>query len=45
LWVETTFDTDGDGKPEDIPYQLIGELMRKMSVQDWITMYEFRLKK
>ncbi len=32
-------------KPEDIPYQLIGELMRKMSVQDWITMYESRLKK
>jgi hypothetical protein len=32
-------------KPEDIPYQLIGELMRKMSVQDWIDMYESRLKK
>jgi hypothetical protein len=32
-------------KPEDIPYQLIGELMRKMSVKDWITMYESRLKK
>lgn len=32
-------------KPEDIPYQLIGELMRKMSVQDWITMYESKLKK
>lgn len=32
-------------KPEDIPYQLIGELMRKMSVQDWISMYESRLKK
>lgn len=32
-------------KPEDIPFQLIGELMRKMSVQDWISMYESRLKK
>ena len=32
-------------KPEDIPYQLIGELMRKMSVQDWIAMYESKLKK
>lgn len=32
-------------KPEDIPYQLIGELMRKMSVQDWIDMYESKLKR
>ena len=32
-------------KPEDIPYQLIGELMRKMSANEWITMYENNLKK
>ena len=27
-------------KPEDIPYELIGELARKMTPQDWIEMYE-----
>jgi hypothetical protein len=32
-------------KPDDIPYQLIGELMRKMSVKEWITLYEKNLKK
>jgi hypothetical protein len=32
-------------KPEDIPYQLIGELMRKMSAKEWITIYENNLKK
>jgi hypothetical protein len=32
-------------KPEDIPYQLIGELMRKMSAKEWISMYENNLKK
>ena len=26
-------------KPEDIPYELIGELARKMTSQDWIEMY------
>ena len=26
-------------KPEDIPYELIGELARKMTPQDWIEMY------
>jgi uncharacterized protein YdhG (YjbR/CyaY superfamily) len=31
-------------KPEDIPYDLIGELASKMSVDDWITMYETNLK-
>jgi hypothetical protein len=32
-------------KPEDIPYKLIGDLMKKMTVKDWITMYEKNLKK
>lgn len=32
-------------KPGDIPYKLIGELMKKMSVKDWITLYENNLKK
>ena len=27
-------------KLDDIPYQLIGELMKKISVKDWIEMYE-----
>ena len=29
----------------DIPYTLIGELMKKMSVKDWIDFYETTLKK
>jgi hypothetical protein len=32
-------------KPDDIPYNLIGELMQKMSVKEWITIYEKNLKK
>ena len=32
-------------KPEDIPFELIGELMTKMSVEDWITLYEKNLKR
>jgi hypothetical protein len=32
-------------KPEDIPYNLIGELMKKISVQDWIATYESKLKR
>lgn len=32
-------------KPEDIPYELIGELVSKMSPQDWIKLYESGLKK
>ncbi|MBL8005133.1 MAG: DUF1801 domain-containing protein [Candidatus Kapabacteria bacterium] len=32
-------------KINDIPYELIGELMRKLTVQDWIIMYEKELKK
>lgn len=27
-------------KPEHIPYELIGKLMKKMSVKDWINLYE-----
>jgi len=32
-------------KLDDIPYSLIGELMKKMSVKDWIDFYETTLKK
>lgn len=32
-------------KLDDIPYKLIGELMKKMSVKEWITIYESNLKK
>lgn len=32
-------------KVNDIPYELIGELMSKMSVQEWISLYESTLKK
>jgi hypothetical protein len=32
-------------KTNDIPYNLIGELMRKVTVQDWISIYEKELKK
>lgn len=32
-------------KFDDIPYQLIGELMKKMSANDWINIYEKNLKK
>ncbi|MCG9879240.1 MAG: DUF1801 domain-containing protein [Bacteroidia bacterium] len=32
-------------KPENIPFELIGELMSKMSVKDWINLYESILKK
>jgi hypothetical protein len=31
-------------KPDDIPYTLIGELMKKMSVKEWIHIYETNLK-
>ncbi len=30
-------------KPENIPYDLIGELMQKMSVKDWISLYQEKL--
>lgn len=32
-------------KTEDIPFELIGELMKKMTVQDWVNIYESNLKK
>lgn len=32
-------------KPAQIPYQLIGELMKKISVKDWIAHYEKMLKR
>lgn len=32
-------------KPADIPFELIGELMRKISVNEWISTYEQQLKK
>ncbi len=32
-------------KMDDIPYMLIGELMKKMTVKDWITTYESNFKK
>jgi uncharacterized protein YdhG (YjbR/CyaY superfamily) len=27
-------------KPEDIPFKLIGELAKKMTVKDWVSLYE-----
>jgi hypothetical protein len=32
-------------KPEDIPLDLIGELVSKMTPQDWIALYEKNLKR
>lgn len=32
-------------KFDEIPYQLIGELMQKISCQEWIAIYESKLKK
>lgn len=29
----------------EIPYQLIGDLMRRVSVEEWIEIYESKLKK
>ena len=31
-------------KPENIPYKLIGELIEKISVKDWIRIYEENIK-
>ena len=31
-------------KPEDIPFDLIGELASKITVEDWINMYESGFK-
>lgn len=32
-------------KPEDIPFELIAELSQKMTVKDWIDIYESQYKK
>jgi uncharacterized protein YdhG (YjbR/CyaY superfamily) len=32
-------------KPEQIPYELIGELVRKISVEKWIEIYETKIKR
>ena len=32
-------------KPEHIPYKLIGELMKKVSVEQWVEVYEKNLKR
>lgn len=32
-------------KPEHIPFNLIGELMQKMSVDEWIRIYESNIKR
>ncbi len=32
-------------KPEDIPYELIGELASKITVDEWIDVYEKTMKR
>ncbi|WP_417888579.1 DUF1801 domain-containing protein [Xanthomarina gelatinilytica] len=32
-------------KPEDIPFELIAELSQKMTVEDWVQVYEQTIKK
>ena len=32
-------------KPDQIPYKLVGEIIKKMSVKDWIHIYETTLKR
>jgi hypothetical protein len=32
-------------KPEHIPYELIGQLAKKMTPKDWIDLYETNLKR
>ncbi len=32
-------------KPEHIPYELLGQLMQKMTAEQWIALYEHNLKK
>jgi uncharacterized protein YdhG (YjbR/CyaY superfamily) len=32
-------------KPEQIPYELIAQLVKKISVEDWIKVYEMEIKK
>lgn len=40
IWVKAVFVS----KMDDIPYDLIAELVRKISVQDWIALYESAFK-
>ena len=32
-------------KPEEIPFDLIAQLIQKMTVQDWISRYEYNIKR
>ena len=32
-------------KPEEIPFELIAELLKKISLQEWISMYETTIKR
>jgi hypothetical protein len=32
-------------KPDDIPFALIGELMKKLTPKQWIEMYEMAFRK
>jgi len=32
-------------KPDHIPFELIGQLVQKISVQDWIKLYESKIKR
>lgn len=32
-------------KPEEIPFKLIAQLMKKMKVKDWVNLYEKNIKK
>lgn len=32
-------------KPENIPFELISQLVTKMTVEDWIKLYESKLKR
>ena len=32
-------------KPEEIPFDLIGQLMRRMSVEEWVKVYEEKMKR
>tara|TARA_B110000438_G_scaffold296887_1_gene342289 strand:- start:1968 stop:2171 length:204 start_codon:yes stop_codon:yes gene_type:complete len=32
-------------KIDEIPFELLGELVRKMSVDDWLSLYETKFKK
>ena len=32
-------------KPDEIPFELMGQLVQKMTAQDWIDLYEEKLRK